>query len=294
MRGVLKYNEPLAPYTSWHIGGTADQYYRPADIEDLVDFLTTLDTTTPVTWLGLGSNVLISDAGIRGVVIHMLFPSVTCVVDDMSQGEQKAVRIEAGTPCAKLAKFCAKEGLSGAEFFSGIPGTIGGALAMNAGAWGSETWNHVVQVETINRFGERFFRKPNEFVVGYRRVEMVQATEWFVAAVFQFAKGEPQVSAEKITALLRERNRKQPIGTYSCGSVFRNPQGHFAGQLIEASKLKSFTIGKAQVSPKHANFILNLGKATAQDVLCLIQHIQTTVLADHQVTLQPEVKMLGF
>lgn len=294
MRGTLKFNEPLAPYTSWRIGGPADRYYRPADMDDLADFLKTLSPNEPITWLGLGSNVLISDAGIRGVVIHLLFPGTLELLDSLTPSHQKTVRVEAGMTCAKLAKFCAKQGLVGAEFFSGIPGTVGGALFMNAGAWGSETWEHVVRVETINRLGERFVRFPKDYQVGYRSVVAAQVQEWFVSGYFQFEQGETAQSTAKIKALLRERGSKQPIGTFSCGSVFQNPKGHYAGQLIEASKLKAYTIGGAKVSSKHANFILNQGNATASDVLALIQYVQKVVLREHEIALKTEVKMLGF
>ncbi len=289
MKGILKLNEPLAPHSSWHIGGRADKYYCPTDIDDLSQFLATLPPEESITWLGLGSNVLIPDEGIRGVVIHLLGGTQQL---ELMPGT-KVIRAEAGATCAKLAKYCAKEGFIGAEFFAGIPGTVGGALAMNAGAWGGETWRHVVQVEVINRQGERRFRKPVEYEIAYRSVQGRQ-DEWFVAGFFQFAQGDPLEATLRIKALLRERNAKQPTGVFSCGSVFKNPAEHHAGQLIESSGLKGFTVGSAQVSPKHANFILNLGNATAKDIVQLIEHIQTVVLKDHQILLQPEVRMLGF
>lgn len=304
MRSTVKQFEPLAPYTSWRIGGPADRYYRPQDSADLVAFLKTLEPDVPITWLGLGSNVLIHDDGIRGVVIHLLFsaePSLVHLSDTQRKQcpkhleNQPVVCVEAGVPCAKLAKFCVKQGLRGAEFFSGIPGTIGGALKMNAGAWGSETWEHVVMVETIDRAGVVRERFVNDYQIGYRSAMALKGEqEWFLKGYFSFEPGEAALSSTKIKALLKERSDKQPIGTFSCGSVFRNPEGHFAGQLIEASKLKGFKIGDAMVSDKHANFIINLGKATARDVRALIDHIQQVVQQDHQVLLETEVKMLGF
>lgn len=303
MRGVLKFNEPLAPYTSWRIGGPADKYYRPADSDDLAEFLAALPPEEPVTWLGLGSNVLIHDKGIRGTVIHTLSTtaeamstsSVNAITEVMpcSSVEHKVLRVQAGLPCAKLAKYCAKHGLLGAEFFAGIPGTLGGALAMNAGAFGSETWRHLVLVEVINRQGERIFRLPSQYQIGYRSV-IGPKDEWFIAGHFQFSYGEGQEISSKIKGLLAQRNATQPIGTFSCGSVFKNPEGHYAGELIEKSQLKDFKIGDAQISSKHANFILNLGKASASDILQLIEHVQQTVLRDHQVQLHPEVRLLGF
>lgn len=301
MKGILKFNEPLAPYTSWRMGGPADKYYRPLDTEDLVKFLATLAPDEPITWLGLGSNVLIHDSGIRGAVIHTLAPAGRGAITVIEKNNEKMlIRVDAGVTCAKLAKYCAKEGLLGGAFFAGIPGTIGGALAMNAGAWDGETWRVVKQVEVINRTGEKKNRVPDEYTIGYRTVKCVEnkgsekSEEWFVAGYFEFEKGDPTHASKKIKTLLQERTAKQPIGVFSCGSVFKNPQGDHAGRLIEASGLKGFTIGGVQVSPKHANFILNLGNARAEDVVQLIEHIQAIVLKDHQIQLEPEVRLLGF
>jgi len=304
VRGVLKRNEPLAPYTSWHIGGPADLYYRPRDLEDLVEFLGTLPSDIPLIWLGLGSNVLVSDAGIRGVVIHLLTSvdnalsstalPIQMIPKEVFQSTGDIVRAEAGVTAAKLAKFCIKHGLTGAEFFAGIPGTVGGALAMNAGAWGGETWRQVVKVEVINRRGERSFRDPEDYHIGYRSVVGLKAAEeWFVAGYFQFQAGDSEGSNQKIKALLKQRNERQPIGVFSCGSVFKNPDNHYAGQLIEELNLKGYAIGDAEISSKHANFIVNRGQARANDVWQLIRHIQTLVLAKHQIELHTEVKFLG-
>ncbi|HQZ87376.1 MAG TPA: UDP-N-acetylmuramate dehydrogenase [Gammaproteobacteria bacterium] len=309
MRGLLKFNEPLAMHTSWHIGGPADKYFRPADTKDLAEFLkTSVKDNEPITWLGLGSNVLISDSGIRGVVIHTLAQAgagAITVSEPESNTEKVLIWVDAGVTCAKLAKYCAKEGLLGGEFFAGIPGTLGGALAMNAGAWGGETWRLVKQVEVINRYGEQTIRSSNMYKIQYRSVERIRDNfqnnvpeklheEWFIAGCFEFERGDSAIATRKVKALLQERTAKQPIGVFSCGSVFKNPEGNHAGKLIEASQLKGFTIGGAQISPKHANFILNLGYAKAQDVLALIKHIQAVVLKDHQICLEPEVRILGF
>ena len=301
MRSLLKPHEPLAPYTSWRIGGAADKCFRPADIEDLAEFLKTgVGENEPITWLGLGSNVLISDNGIRGVVIHTLSPAGSKgvrVLAAESHQERVLLWVDAGVTCSKLAKYCAKEGLLGAEFFAGIPGTVGGALAMNAGAWGGETWRSIKKVEVINRLGERILRFPEEYKIGYRTAKIINKDfleEWFVAGCFEFERGDPALATQKIKMLLQERSAKQPIGVFSCGSVFKNPENDHAGRLIEASQLKGFTIGGAQVSSKHANFILNLGNAKARDVLALIAHIQSVVSKDHQIHLEPEVRMLGF
>ncbi len=205
------------------------------------------------------------------------------------------VRAEASIPCAKLAKFCAEKGFSGGSFFSGIPGTIGGALVMNAGAFGGETWTKVVEVEVIDRKGIRSMRSPNEYQISYRRVRAnVEKEEWFIAAHFRFDLGVVLEAKDQIKQLLRKRADSQPIGVFSCGSVFKNPPGDHAARLIESCGLKGYEVGAAHISPKHANFIINTGKARAEDVLKIIHHIQKVVFEQKGVKLEPEVKMLGF
>lgn len=292
MKSELLLNEPLAPYTSWHIGGKADRFYRPIHQNDLQAFLKALSPTEPLTWLGLGSNVLISDEGLQGSVIHTL-----SMKSDIELVSESVVRASMGVPCAKLAKFCAKHHLKGGEFFAGIPGTVGGALAMNAGAFGGETWKQVHKVEVITRTGNIFSRLPEDYEIGYRTVRLKQAPmpeEWFLAGFFQFEKDENNLAAQGIKQLLKKRNETQPIGVFSCGSVFKNPAGAFVGKLIDSSGLKGKRIGEAEISLKHANFIINLGKATAKDVLALISLVVEKVYHDHQILLEPEVRFLGF
>lgn len=288
----LLLNEPLARHTSWRIGGPAKQYFRPVNNDALQYFLQHLPETEPLFWLGLGSNVLIRDGGFDGTVIHTL--KMHAQIEIISQGPQEdlVVRVDAGVPCAKIAKLACKQGVVGAEFFAGIPGTIGGALAMNAGAFGSETWQHVIAVEVINRRGEITLRTPQEYQVGYRSV-LCPAEEWFLAAHLKFVHGDQEQAQRRIKELLQRRSATQPIGLPSCGSVFRNPEGKYAAELIEASKLKGKRIGDAEVSIKHANFIINLGKASARDVELLIQEVQQIVWNDHALRLQPEVKFVG-
>jgi UDP-N-acetylmuramate dehydrogenase len=201
---------------------------------------------------------------------------------------------DAGVPCAKLAKQCAKWNLGPAEFFAGIPGTLGGALAMNAGAFGGETWRHVVEVETINHRGEVQRRKTSDYQIAYRHVRGPQ-NEWFMGAQLTFAtRGDSLESGEaEIRALLKRRKETQPIGEPSCGSVFTNPPGHHAAKLIEGAGLKGYRIGGAVVSTKHANFIINEGDATASDIEQLIHHVKAVVLEKFQVELQPEVRVVG-
>lgn len=291
MRGILKLNESLAPYTAWHIGGKAQRYYRPADVSDLIQFLATLPKDEPLTWLGLGSNVLIADSGIKGTVIHTL--GMDAKEPEILSIDSVLVRAPSGLPCAKLAKFCAKQGIIQAEFFAGIPGTIGGALTMNAGAFGGETWKCVEKVEVINRFGECHVRFPKDYQISYRTVKL-PPEEWFIAGYFRFERGDSKEASDQIKQLLRRRSETQPIGVFSCGSVFKNPPEQFAARLIESSNLKCFRIGDGEISPKHANFIINHGKAKAKDMLAIIHHIQETVWNNYQVRLEPEVRLLGF
>jgi len=283
----LLLNEPLARYTSWRVGGRADQLYIPAGLDDLSVFLQNLDAAEPINFIGLGSNLLVRDGGVRGTVVLMHNVLTALKMD----GE--FVYAGAGVTCAKLAKFCAKEALRGGEFFAGIPGTVGGALAMNAGCYGSETWNVVKRVTTINRSGELNTRDAAAFIPSYRHVEMPVADEWFVAAWLGLAKGDAHESAQKIKELLAKRLASQPLNLPSAGSTFRNPAGDYAARLIEASGLKGYIIGGAQVSERHANFIVNVGGATALDIELLIKHMRDTVLEQQGVLLQQEVKVLG-
>ena len=286
-RGELKMNEPLSAYTSWRVGGPADRLYKPADIEDLCDFLGQLPGEEPLTWIGLGSNLLVRDGGIRGTVI-----ALQGQLNGLRRLEGNRVRIESGVSGAKAARFCAREGLVGLEFLAGIPGTIGGALAMNAGAFGSETWERIAAVETIDHQGKLHHRQPNEFEIGYRAVKGPEA-EWFVAVEFELETGDAEAALLRIRGLLEKRNATQPIGSASCGSVFRNPEGDFSGRLIEQAGLKGHCIGQACVSDKHANFIINQGGATAADIEVLIYYVQETVEKKSGVTLVPEVRIIG-
>lgn len=286
-RGTLKRNEPMARHTTWRVGGPAERYFEPADLDDLAVFLAQLPEAEPLTWVGLGSNLLVRDGGIRGTVIM-----TSGLLKEIELLDAGLVRAEAGVACAKVARFCARQHLTGAEFLAGIPGTMGGALAMNAGAFGGETWQRVVAVETLDRQGRRHLRRPEEFQVSYRRVIGV-AGEWFVAAHLRLRRGDTETGTARIKALLERRSATQPIGLPSCGSVFRNPPGDHAARLIEACGLKGHCIGGACVSEKHANFIINTGAATAADVEALIDHVAARVEQQHGVALVREVHIIG-
>ncbi|MDI1309802.1 MAG: UDP-N-acetylmuramate dehydrogenase [Methylotenera sp.] len=285
--GKLLLNEPMARYTSWRVGGKADQIYIPTNLEDLQAFLRNIETNQAIHFVGLGSNLLVRDGGIRGTVIimHNVLTSLRMDGD--------LVYAEAGVTCGKLAKFCAKEAKQGAEFFAGIPGTLGGALAMNAGCYGTETWDVVHSVTTINRQGELNNRSAAEFIASYRHVDMPVTGEWFIAAWLALKAGDAHESAKKIKDLLATRLASQPLNLPSAGSTFRNPPGDYAARLVEDSGLKGYIIGGAQVSEKHANFIVNIGDANALDIELLIKHMRETVLEKQGVALQQEVKVIG-
>ncbi len=285
--GDLLLNEPLSRHTSWRVGGPADRLYIPTALEDLREFLQNIKVAEPVYFIGLGSNLLVRDGGIRGTVILMHNVLTTLKMDG------DLVYAEAGVTCTKLAKFCAKEAKQGAEFFAGIPGTLGGALAMNAGCYGSETWSVVKGVITINKQGELNTRDASAFNPSYRHIDMPEADEWFIAAWLNLKNGNAQESALKIKELLAKRLVSQPLNLPSAGSTFRNPDGDYAARLIETSGLKGYIIGGAQVSEKHGNFIVNIGGANALDIELLIKHMRETVLAQHGVDLQQEVRVIG-
>ena len=286
VRGELRRDEPMSRHTSWRAGGPAERFFVPADIDDLQTLLQSLDDTVPVFWHGVGSNLLVRDGGIRGVVI-----SAARILKDIERVDSRTVRAGAGLACTQLARQCLRWQLGPAEFFAGIPGTIGGALAMNAGAHGGETWDRVAWVQTIDRRGTIRRREPAEYTIGYRSVSGPRE-EWFLEALFGF---DPATASTRkaMNAMLDRRKRTQPLGLPSCGSVFRNPEGDYAARLIEAAGLKAHSIGGAEVSDKHANFIINTRDASASDIEALIEHVRQTVEAVHGVRLLHEVRIVG-
>jgi len=287
IRGRFLKDEALSDYMSWRTGGVADYLFIPADLDDLSAFLQHLQQPIPLTWLGLGSNTLVRDGGIEGVVII-----TQGALNKLTQIEPHIIRAEAGISAAQLARFSARLGSAGLEFMAGIPGTVGGALAMNAGCFGGETWNFVHSVETINRHGEVKVRPLVDFKVGYRHVTRPE-DEWFVAGHFSLTPGDKTKSLNDIHDLLEKRNNSQPTGTANCGSVFRNPPGNYAGQLIESCGLKGKNQGGAHVSTKHANFIINDGNATSADIERLIQEVRQIVFEKTGIQLTPEVCIIG-
>jgi len=287
LRGEILFGEPLSRHTSWRVGGPARRFYRPADSDDLLVFLRELSPDEPLLWLGLGSNLLVRDGGFEGTVI-----ATRGRLERLEMTGDHVLRAEAGVACAKVARMAARQGLVGSEFLAGIPGTLGGALAMNAGAFGGETWSLVRQVETVDRHGRLRVRSPEDFEIGYRHVKG-HPGEWFVAASLELHEGAVEKGQEQIRQLLDRRSATQPVGLPSCGSVFRNPQADHAARLIEAAGLKGERIGGAGVSEKHANFIINLGDATARDIESLIRKVQQKVEEVFGVQLITEVKIVG-
>jgi UDP-N-acetylmuramate dehydrogenase len=282
----VMHDVPMAKHTSWHVGGPADLFFTPRDATDLAAFVRLLPAEVPLLWIGLGSNLLVRDGGIRGAVI-----ATHGALGALERLSATRVQADAGVACARIARQCVKWGLGPAEFFAGIPGTLGGALAMNAGAWGGETWRHVAEVDVLDRRGVRHVRKRAEYDIGYRSVKGPQ-DEWFIGARLEFDR-TPAANPDAIRELLDKRKQTQPIGEWNCGSVFTNPPGDHAARLIESAGLKGFRIGDASVSDKHANFIINHGHALAADIEALIEHVRRTVADIHGTLLSTEVRIVG-
>ncbi len=287
LRGELRRDEPMARHTSWRVGGPARVFYRPADAADLAAFLQQLPPEEPLLWLGLGSNLLVRDGGFPGSVI-----ALQGRLAEIEPRPGRRLWCGAGAACARTARVAARAGLTGAAFLAGIPGTLGGALAMNAGAFGGETWERVLEVQTIDRAGTLRRRGPEDFRVAYREVRGPEG-EWFTGALLQLGQGDVAAEQAAIRALLERRAATQPTGLPSAGSTFRNPPGDHAARLIEAAGLKGCRIGGAEVSERHANFIINTGDASAADIEALIEHVQAEVERRFGVVLQPEVHRVG-
>lgn len=298
LRGELRADEPMAGHVSWRAGGKVAKAYFPADLADLCAFLARLRTDEPVLMVGLGSNLLVRDGGFSGTVIftHGALNELRVVPEGLpGKPDLGLVYAEAGVGSPKLARFAAGLDLAGAEFLAGVPGTLGGALAMNAGCHGGETWNLVRKVLTVDRAGQLHEREPAEFAVGYRHVGLKgHCDEWFVAAWLGLPKGEGERSRTVMKELLDRRSATQPLQLPNAGSVFRNPPDTHAARLIQEAGLKGLTVGGAQVSEKHANFIVNPdGRATAADIESLIGQVQGAVKEKFGVDLVREVRIVG-
>ena len=288
LRGELRHNESKARHTSWRAGGRADRTYLPADLDDLRAFMPTLTERDPVYMVGLGSNLLVRDGGVRGTVIF------THGVLKQLRFEGNVVHADAGVPSPKVARFAAMHDRVGAEFMAGIPGTVGGALAMNAGCYGGETWGVVEGVTTLDRAGELRQRTRTDYDLGYRSVVLRDGgEEWYVAARFKLPRGDGATSRATIKQLLERRIASQPLSQPNAGSVFRNPQNDYAARLIEACGLKGQSLGGAAISSQHANFIINTGRARASDIEALIETAQAAVKQKFGIELEREVRIIG-
>lgn len=282
----IKRDELMSRHTSWHVGGPADVFFSPRDRSDLLAFLASLPEGTPLFWLGLGSNLLVRDGGIRGVVVD------TTGLSRLERVNDTVITCEAGVLCARIARQCIKWGIGPAEFMAGIPGTLGGALAMNAGAFGGETWPRVRSVDVCDARGVDRRRDAREYTYGYRHIVPPAAGEFFLAATLEF-EPRPGITDEAMKEMLAKRKETQPIGEWSCGSTFTNPAGDHAARLIEAAGLKGHRVGDIMVSPKHANFLVNAGSATAHDVEALVAFIQLRVREQFGIALTPEFRIAG-
>ncbi|MEP6942796.1 MAG: UDP-N-acetylmuramate dehydrogenase [Betaproteobacteria bacterium] len=291
LRGALRHNESLARHTSWRCGGAADVAFIPADRDDLSTFVRQLSPSLPLLAIGLGSNLLVRDGGFRGAVALMHNPGGILAIGD------GLVYAEAGVAAPKLARFAAMHDCADAEFLAGVPGTVGGALAMNAGCYGGETWRYVARVEVLQRDGEFAVRTAEDYAVGYRSVRRAgggAADGIFTAAWFRFPPGDSSSARERIKTLLAKRIATQPLNLPNAGSVFRNPVDDHAARLIESCGLKGYAIGGASVSEKHANFIVNPdGLASAADIEALIEHVRNAVCDATGVMLETEVRIVG-
>ncbi len=301
LRGEMRMNESMKKYTSWRTGGKAERIYIPADLADLSQFLLGIPKCETVHVVGLGSNLLVRDGGLRGTVI-LLHAKLNNLRLEPHSDEDRLIYVEAGVTCAKVARFAALHNLAGAEFLAGIPGTVGGALAMNAGCYGAETWEIVEQVRTLNRSGYLKDRDSKEYKISYRQVNLKSdiglsvdssSEEWFVGAWLRLKKGNDTTSKKKIKELLSRRINSQPLSLPSAGSVFRNPPGDHAARLIESCGLKGFSIGGAMVSTKHANFIVNTGNAMAEDIEAVITEISKKVKKKTGIKLIQEIRIIG-
>lgn len=286
VRGELLCNEAMSKHTSWRVGGPAEYYFKPADRDDLIDYLKQVDAHDNIYFIGLGSNLLVRDGGIKGLVIAPL-GGLSGI-----QQQEEYLYVEAGVSCAKFARYCQQQHLSGVDFLAGIPGTIGGAVAMNAGAFGSETWEFVSHIDVVDNMGNVTQIKKSQLDIAYREVSL-DTHQWIIAAYFKLKPHHDDVQKADIKSLLDKRNNSQPIGLPSCGSVFRNPKNDYAARLIESCGLKGHCIGGACVSEKHANFIINTGSSSAQNIEDLIHYVQQTVYQQSGIELVLEAHVIG-
>lgn len=291
VRGKLLLNEPLGPYTWFRVGGAADALFIPADAEDLADFLKALPESVPVTIIGVGSNLIVRDGGVEGVVIRLAGRAFAAIT---TEGE--TITVGAGALDSMVAKASAKAGIAGLEFYAGIPGTIGGALTMNAGCYGAETKDVLVSAWGLTRQGERVELRLADFGYTYRHSNAPAGVIW-MEATYRGVADAPEAVAARIHEITSRRETTQPIREKTGGSTFKNPEGHSSWKLVDEAgwrgKLRAETGGGAKFSELHANFMINPGEATAADIEALGEAVRADVLAKTGVQLDWEIKRIG-
>ncbi|MCY3769503.1 MAG: UDP-N-acetylmuramate dehydrogenase [Gammaproteobacteria bacterium] len=288
LAGQLLVNEPMSRHTTWRTGGTAQYFYTPADRQDLLALLARLPGDIPVHWVGLGSNLLVRDGGLSGIVIR-----TAKGLNEITVHSGRVLYAESGVSCAKIARRAAQCNLTGVEFLAGVPGSFGGALAMNAGAFSGETWQWVKQVEWVDRSGNISIHPSAEVRHAYREVELPAET-WILGGWLALEKAGPGYRGrDRIRDFLDRRAASQPVQSANAGSVFRNPAGDFAARLIEEAGLKGRESGDAVISPVHSNFIINRGRATSADIENLIRLARNEVRRCSGIELETEVRIIG-
>lgn len=287
VRGQLIPDAPLAPLTWFRVGGPAEVLFRPVDVDDLSTFLRGCPSDVPVTVVGVGSNLLVRDGGVPGVVVRM---GKTFGTVEVLGGEQ----VLAGTAALDMAvaRTAMEAGISGLEFFRGIPGTIGGALRMNGGAYEKETCDVLVEAHGVTRAGEQVTYSLADMGYSYRH-SSAPSDVFFTSARFQGAAGDRGAIEKRMNAITEKRETTQPIRTRTGGSTFKNPEGHKSWQLIDAARCRGLAHGGAQVSEKHCNFLINTGTATASDIETLGEEVRARVKETSGVSLEWEIRRIG-
>ena len=282
---VLLENELMSKYSTWRCGGRAKLFFQPKTKNDVSIFLKSYSGCDQITWLGLGSNTLFMDDVVDATII-----ATSPNLSEFHWSTQDTLYAECGVTCSRVAKEAAKKCWGGLEFLAGIPGVLGGALTMNAGAHGSEIWSFVSAVEVIDRKGTQFVLNAKDYSPSYRSIDGPEL--WFLGAWLKFNQ-KASNGTEKIRSLLEKRKLTQPTGSSTCGSVFKNPEGGYAGRMIDECGLKGYRIGDAQISEIHANFIVNRGNASAYQILELIKLAREEVKRKFHIELQTEICQVG-
>lgn len=290
---ITEEQAPMAAYTSFKIGGPADLMVETADSGAAAAVLAACrEENLPVLFIGNGSNLLVSDSGVRGVVLHLMGKGLQPAIVG-EEADIVRVSCPAGVSLQRFCLFLRDNGLSGLEFAYGIPATVGGAVYMNAGAYGGEVGQALLWAETLSPDGRLETYTAEQLAPSYRHSSLMDNGHIVLSAVFGLRRGDRNVIGTQMADFMERRKTKQPLEFPSAGSFFKRPPGHYAGALIEQCGLKGFTVGGAQVSEKHAGFVINRGGATCADIWKLKSHVQQKVFEEHGVRLEPEVRFIG-